>query len=74
MTLSFFFIRKSCFEKDFENMSIQLRNFIDRHMKILDLPINGRTIKIHINEILYLEAMLRKVIIVKVDQEKIYKS
>lgn len=74
MALPFFFIRKSCFEKDFENMSIQLRNFIDRHMKILQLRINGRTTKIHINEILYVEAMLRKVRIVTIDQEIIYKS
>uniref|UniRef100_UPI002605540E LytR/AlgR family response regulator transcription factor n=4 Tax=Coprobacillaceae TaxID=2810280 RepID=UPI002605540E len=54
--------------------SIQLRNFIDRHMKILQLRINGRTTKIHINEILYVEAMLRKVRIVTIDQEIIYKS
>ena len=55
-------------------MSIQLRNFIDRHMKILELRINGRTTKIHINEILYVEAVLREVRIVTVDQEIIYKS
>lgn len=74
IALPFFFIRKNCFEKDFENMSIQLKNFIDRHMKILELRINGRITKIHINEIIYVEAMLRKVKIVTVDQEIIYKS
>lgn len=74
IALPFFFIRKNCFEKDFENMSIQLKNFIDRHMKILELRINGRITKIHINEIIYVEAMLRKVRIVTVDQEIIYKS
>lgn len=74
IALPFFFIRKNCFEKDFENMSIQLKNFIDRHMKILELRINGRITKIYINEIIYVEAMLRKVRIVTVDQEIIYKS
>mgnify|MGYP000176905709 FL=1 len=74
IALPFFFIRKNCFEKDFENMGIQLKNFIDRHMKILELRINGRITKIHINEIIYVEAMLRKVRIVTIDQEIIYKS
>ena len=38
------------------------------------MRINGRITKIHINEIIYVEAMLRKVRIVTVDQEIIYKS